>query len=123
MADAIRSHTLIEIPTSLEVSWVCKWEGLDSDDSGAPLQMPAFSDRSIQFTGTFGAGGTVSLEGSNDGTNYEILQDIEGAAITLTSAGIRSVLELTRYIRPHVTAGDGTTDIDAHLLLSGYRRW
>lgn len=123
MALVTRAKTVLEIPTNPGVAWVCKWEGLDSDDDGEALEMPAWADRSVQVIGTFGAGGTISFKGSNDGTNYEILQDIEGAALTFTAAGLRSVLELTRYVKPVVTAGDGTTDLDVYLIVSGYRRW
>lgn len=93
------------------------WTGLLNGDDGAPVELPTHSDRSAQVTGTFGAGGSISLEGSNDGTNYVVLSTPASVAITLTSAGLKAVLELPRYIRPRVTAGDGTTSLTATLLL------
>jgi hypothetical protein len=78
-------------------------------DTSAPIQCPDFADKTVTFTGTFGAGGSVTLQGSNDGTNYFTLKDPSSTAITKTSAGISAVLEHPLYVRAQVTAGDGTT--------------
>lgn len=88
-----------------------QWTGLLNGDDGGPMQMVDFADRSVQVSGTFGTGGSVSIEGSNDGTNYFVLSNPQGTALTLTAAGIKQVLELPRYLRPRVTAGDGTTNL------------
>ena len=70
----------------------------------------------VQVTGTFGAGGSISVQGSNDGTNYAILKNAQGTAATFTAAGIQQIVELPRYMRPLVTAGDGTTSLTATLV-------
>jgi hypothetical protein len=93
------------------------WSNLANGDDGAPLEYGAFADRSIQFSGTFGAGGTVVFEGSNDGVTYVTLTDPQGNAISKTGAAIEAVTEATRYVRPRVTGGDGTTSISAYLFL------
>lgn len=100
-------------------SCVVSWTGLLNGDDGAPIQLGAYSDRSVQFTGTFGVGGTIVLEGSNDGTNYVVLTDPQGNGISKTSASIEAVSEPSRYVRPRVTAGDGTTALQCHLFLAG----
>ena len=89
------------------------WATMANGDTGAPVQFDAFQDRSFQITGTFGAGGSATLEGSNDGTNYFALHNPQGTVIALTAAGVVQVLEATLWIRPHVTAGDGTTALVA----------
>lgn len=89
---------------------VAAWT-LANGESGDAITWQDFADRSVQFTGTFGSGGTVLFEGSNDGTNYVVLTDPQGNAITKTAASIEMVTELTRYVRPRVSAGDGTTAI------------
>ena len=55
---------------------VITWANLTNGgpDFGQPVQRPALVDRSVQVTGTFGAGGTVVFEGSNDGVNYATLR-------------------------------------------------
>lgn len=93
------------------------WTGLLNGDDGAPIELPTHSDRSVQVVGTFGAGGSLSVEGSNDGTNYATLNTPASVALAITAAGIKAVLELPRYIRPRVTAGDGTTSLTAVLLV------
>jgi hypothetical protein len=52
-----------------------QWTPMLNGDSGAPFGMTGFADRSAQIVGTFGTGGTVLIEGSNDGTNYATLND------------------------------------------------
>jgi hypothetical protein len=78
-------------------------------DTTAVLEITDFADKTVTFVGTFGAGGSVTLEGSNDNANWFALKDPSSSAITKTAAGISAVLEHPRYIRGHVTAGDGTT--------------
>lgn len=96
---------------------IVTWTGLANGDDGDPIQMTGSSDRTIQFDGTFGTGGTIILEGSNDGTNYYALTDPQGNNISKTAGSLETVVELTKYIRPRVSAGDGTTSLTACLLL------
>ncbi len=112
-----RAATLSVIPAYGERAHVISWSGLLNGDDGAPIEMPGSSDRSIQYQGTFGTGGTIILEGSNDGVNYHPLTDPQGNAISKTAAGIEAIMELTRYVRPRVSAGDGSTSLVATLLV------
>ena len=100
-------------------SWMIYWSTLTNGDDGTRITLPAHADRSVQIVGTFGAGGTLVLEGSNDGTNYRTLTDFQDNALSFTSAGLESISQVVYYIRPRVTAGDGTTDLDVFLLLTG----
>jgi hypothetical protein len=93
-----------------------QWTPLLNGDSGTPYGMTGFADRSAQITGTFGTGGTVLIEGSNDGTNYATLTDPQGVAISKLAAGIFEISQITKFIRPRVSAGDGTTSITVTLL-------
>lgn len=85
------------------------WTPLANGDSGTPETPGRLSDRSVQIKGTFGAGGTVSIQGSNDGITWSILRDPAGVALTFTAADLKEILENTVFVRPLVTAGDGTT--------------
>ena len=90
-----------------------QWTGLlqTSLDTGAPAELPDYADRSIQVEGTLGVGGSLNIEGSNDGTNYVLLTDPQGTNLTITAVNrMEQVQEITRYIRPRVTAGDGSTN-------------
>lgn len=95
---------------------VVTWTGLANGDTGAPVELTQLSDRSVQVLGTFGTGGSVTLQGSLDGSNWVALTDPQGNAITKTAAGLEAISEVVRYIRPSVTAGDGTTSLTVILL-------
>lgn len=101
----------VSIPTGDQLVRKFQWAVLANGDDGTPLgpDWSHYPDRSVQVTGTFGSGGTIVWEGSNDGTNWVTLNTPAGVAISLTGAGLKQVLEGTLYARPRVTAGDGTT--------------
>src|SRR6266566_7668918 len=90
---------------------VYTWTTLHMGDSGAPVSGPGWADRSIQVVGTFGAGGTVVIEGSNDGTNWSTLDDAFGVPMSYTSPTVNQIVELPLFVRPRITGGDGTTSL------------
>lgn len=92
------------------------WANMANGDTGAPFEWVDWADRCIHFSGTFGTGGTVKLRGSNTGTNYLDITDAQGNAISKTAEAIEQCVEVTRYTRPEVTAGDGTTSLTATLV-------
>ena len=108
--------TISKVATALSNGKRYLWETLTNGDDGQPVTESEFPIRSVSVTGTFGSGGTVVIEGSNDGTNYHTLTDLLGVAISFTSDGLKQISEVTNFIRPSVTAGDGTTDLDVTLI-------
>lgn len=98
---------------------VCTWTALlqSTSDTGQPFECPGASDRSVQLGGTLGTGGIALIQGSNDGTNWASLKDPQGNVITLDVIGeIAQVAEITRWIRPSVSAGDGATSLTVTLV-------
>jgi len=95
---------------------VFKWLGLLNGDVGRECDIAEYADLTVTFNitpgGSFGLGGTIVLEGSNDLVNWFTLTDAQGNAISKTAAAIEVVEEAPRYIRPNVTAGDGTTNLE-----------
>jgi hypothetical protein len=87
-----------------------QWTITTADHTGAAMENVQWADRSAQFQGTFG-GATIILEGSNDGTNYQLLKQAAGGSdISFTSAGIAQLLEVCRYLRPRLSAvGSGAS--------------
>jgi hypothetical protein len=80
------------------------WANLVASESGLPVEIPEYNDKTVSITGTFG--GAVTIEGSNDGTNYVGLKDaITGTAISATSNGIFVIKENARFIRPVAAVG------------------
>lgn len=85
-----------------------EWSGMATGDTITAFQ-PKWAhpvSGSIQFSGTFG-GATVTLEGSNDGTNYATLKDMVGAPISMTSAGIVEFTSTVQHVRPAISGGTG----------------
>jgi hypothetical protein len=95
-----------------------QWPGMSSGDDGRAVEYSEFADRSVQFSGVF-AGASVSFQGSNDGVNWHALTDPFGAPITKTAASLVAITEMTRFVRPVVSGGDGTTAITCTLFMLG----
>jgi len=105
-----------------EDGWIVSW-AMANGDTGLTLTKQAtfvgFADRSVQVDGTFGAGFSLSWEGSNDGVNFHTLRDPFNNLLNITVADIYEVLQVVVFARPRVTGGDGTTAITVTAL---YRR-
>jgi hypothetical protein len=113
---ATKQATLVDITPSGR-SRLATWAPLANGDDGAPVDWVDFADRCFQVSGTFGVGGSATIQGSNDGTTWSALADPQGNALTFTSTRIEQALELPRYVRPIVTAGDGTTALTVTLCM------
>lgn len=90
------------------------WSALTTTNAdGNPINFASngMGGVTFQVTGTWGAGGALVIEGSNDGTNYFTLTDQANAALTLSANALKTVRDTPLYIRPRVTAGDGTTNL------------
>ncbi len=100
---------------------LAKWTGLVNGESGLPQTGAWFSDRSVHVSGTFGVGGTVVIEGSNDGVNWQTLRDDNSNLLSFTSADLKTIAPVVERIRPRVTAGDGTTSLNVSIIMVGRR--
>lgn len=99
------------------------WEGLlqSSSDVGAGLHVGNVSGLTAQMVGTLGTGGAVTMQGSNNGTDWGTLQDPAGTPVVLDAIGEMFLIgNRPLYIRPSVTAGDGATDVD--VIMVGIRK-
>lgn len=85
------------------------WADMKNGDTGSPVTLTNWADRTVQVTGTFGSGGSVTVKGSNDATNFVAMTDPQGSALTFSSAGMKLCTEVPLTWRPEVTAGDETT--------------
>ena len=111
--------TLINTRPTSGVS-VFTYDNLDSADTApSPLLLTGTVPLAgfMQVTGTFG-GGSVALQGSNDGTNWVALKDLTGTVIAITVAGGVDFSVSCVYIRPRITGGTGD-DVDVTIALRG----
>jgi len=92
------------------------WLNMQASDEGVPFGVSGSNDRSVQVFGTFG-GAAVEIHGSNDGVNYALLSDPQGIALSFTTSKIEFVTELTLYMKPVISGGDGTTNLNVIALV------
>jgi hypothetical protein len=95
---------------------LAKWGPLANGENGNPAQLRKWPTKTVQVFGTLGVGGSISIQGSNDGTNWVTLRDSLGVALTFTALGLRDILENCVHFRAIVTAGDGTTALSAWIV-------
>ncbi len=92
-----------------------EWLALANGDTGSPALSGYLSDRTVQVDGTFGVGGSVTLQGSMNAVDWFTLMDDATNALTFTAAGMKIVLENPLHIRPNVTSGDGATALNVRM--------
>lgn len=100
--------------------YMAVWASMGAADTGASVALGGGYDRSVQIAGTFD-GATVTLQGSNDGSNWATLTDPQGNGIAVTAATIEAVTELTRYVRAITTGGGASSSLTVSLLIRGQR--
>ncbi len=85
------------------------WSGLagGTADVGDAIELPGHGAISIQVGGTFGTS-TLSIQGSNDGTTWTTLIDMQAANMAFAAAAFKTLRDVPRYIRPSVPSGTGT---------------
>ena len=96
-------------PHGLVVQW--SLTSVPTTDTFASVEWSGTGDRSIQAFGAVGAtgfnGSTVTIQGSNDGTNWVTLVDPLNTAITFTASVLTQIGPITRYIRPSLSVATG----------------
>jgi hypothetical protein len=93
------------------------WSGtLDTNgDVGSAVELGVRTPLSVQTDGTYGSGGTIVLEGSNDGSTWSILVNNAGANISCTAACVHGIRDRPRFIRPRISAGTGSIALNVRL--------
>ncbi len=108
---------------ALEPAKAMLWENMTATkDRGSGFGWPLGADASVHVFGNFGSGGSIQIEGSNtedvpaDGSSdWCVLDDAYGNAMTFTSEELLAIGPVCRWIRPIKNAGTGF-DLDVVLL-------
>ncbi len=113
---AVKNHSFAD-PTKHSTSRVvvATWASLANGDTGNDFSAPDLPDKTVTVSGTFGSGGSVSMQDAG-GAN---LTDQNGDAVTFTAAGSKLIAENPEGMHPNVTAGDGTTDLTIKVVAVG----
>jgi hypothetical protein len=85
------------------------WSGIASGDTfdAFTLCQQYGLAASVQITGTF-SGATVTMQVSNDGTNWVTARDLSYTAVSLTATGYVELTLSAAYIRPSIASGTAT---------------
>lgn len=122
MSETIRSLVEMASPSLKDVKVYYNVVALDSDDATSLINLSNYSDKTIHVYGTFGAGGSLTIQGSNnpdeDGSTVATLHKTDLSNLTFTSAGCFTLLENPQWLRAKVTAGDGTTALTVAICAS-----
>lgn len=132
---------MVPAPTYDAHGYEATWANLGSSGMGQPLgggkdnslgsggapfgtynypQMPAFNDKSVQFSGNFSSVTltSASLLGSNDGgLNWFNIKDVNGNAITMSSGGIVNFNGAVEQLMPVAPGGDTNTAINCFIYM------
>jgi hypothetical protein len=92
------------------------WTPLTANDVGSAEQLSRFPNKSVSFVGTFG--GTVVLEGSDDGATWFTLVGYKPGSTTIvdvsTTANARfDLVNVPLHVRPN--AGSGVSSVTVTL--------
>jgi hypothetical protein len=91
----------------IRTSWT-----LTGTETGDAETSPQYPEKSVQVKGTF-AGGTVLIEGSNDGgTTYFTLTDPQGNPLAFTAAGGERITENVTKVRPRASVAVTSVTIE-----------
>ena len=115
----------VALQTFGETGATITWTPITTTNAdGQIFAMPAYADRSVHVYGTFGAAAVLTIQGSNEAvpTQWVTLAAAGDPAedmVFLTAGGndIKQILEVTRFIRPILTGGDGTTSLTVQMLI------
>ena len=92
------------------------YTALASGDTCTAEYMPGLTDKTVQVTGTTGSGGTITIEGCNDGTNFVTLHDVFGNSLAAIVPGtVYQINEAAAWVNVVVNSGDGTTALNVIL--------
>lgn len=111
MATALAISSDIAINGASNKCKLFTWALTATNLDGSAVSSPGAQKITVQLTGTIGAS-TVVLQGSNDGTNWDTLNNLAGTAISFTgSVGLKGVAEAPLFIRPLMSGTGGTITV------------
>lgn len=89
-----------------------EWNAIGNENGDSLQLVKGGAQLAVHCFGTFG--GTLTMQGSIDGTNwFTLLTGPGGSEITFTADGYAEVTTAAKYIRP--SGGTGVSDVDVHV--------
>jgi len=94
------------------------WVLGQDDTGGAASSVAQYPDKTVQLLGTF-SGGTVTIQGSMNGTDWLTLTDMDGDPLAITAAGMFVIRENPQYVR---AISSDTASLDVTVILGAAER-
>lgn len=99
----VQKNTQVGVSKNKEVI-VVTWAAMATGDTGEPVSLAEYGDKTFQVTGTFG-GASLNMEGSNDLVTWSPLSNRQGTAMAFTVAGMNTSQDRPAYVRPNCVGG------------------
>ena len=112
----------VTTPVSGQHVRLLRWANIGATDTGAPVVVAEYSDKTVQWVSTGGAGITIQGSLDNDPATaaWQTLNDPQGNPLSaVTTDKIENVLEHCYQLRP--SAGAGVSGATVWLLLASTR--
>jgi hypothetical protein len=111
------TSTLTDLNADRSVVMV-SWTLTTADPTGDMLAWSDWADRTVLCESAAAWGtATFGLEGSNNGTVWVPLSDIQGTAISKTTDSIENVVELCRFVRPRLTTPGTGASVNVSIVM------
>lgn len=120
-------YSIIPLPAGAETRdcLLVRWANMANGDHGQAIQLPAYQDQTVQAVGTPGAGLAIGIEGSmvpvpdDSAGSLDFGSRADPSSTDLVLTAVRkheTIMDLSVWTRPRVTAGDGSTLVTVYLL-------
>lgn len=90
------------------------WASLGASATGAAYKTGTYNDKTVTIAGTFG--GTVTIQGSNNGLTWFTLTDADGVALAVTANTIALIRQHPAWIRCISGAGVSAVIVSIYAL-------
>jgi hypothetical protein len=116
---AVIVPVITRVTDQTEESILVVWTSLlTASVSGTGVEKAQHADLCWQAVGANWGGATLTLQGSNDGTNwFSMTNAAGGAAATFTTDGGKQTIERPRYVRPTLTTAGTAADVTVTLYM------
>lgn len=117
---AVRA-AVIAVPTNTTTDRI-DWAGCLNGDTGNPVNVEGAKALTVLLAagGTLGLAGNCRWEGSIDGVNFFTMNSEIGIPAVVNQIALLAptmMKERPRFVRPNISAGDGTTSLVPQLII------
>lgn len=106
----------VTVTTANNGTHVIAWADVDNGDTGTPVALDGMGATTANIQAVGLSTSTLTVQVSNDGTNWNTADDAFGSPATLSADGYIELATAARHIRPSL-AGGTDTDVAVTLVI------